>query len=277
MIPVRLFPAITFALLLPLLTAAHAAELAPKPTLADVIKSSSAADWRPLDPANTLYMELPRGRVVIELAPAFAPRHVENIRTLVREKYFDGLAVIRSQDNWVTQWGDADEKTPKSMGTAKATLPGEFTIPLAQDTHFTRLMDRDGYAPQVGHSNGMPSARDPKTKQAWLAHCYGMVGVGRDNGRRQRQRQRLVRRDRPRPPPPRPQHHRRRPRGGRHAAAVDGAARARTDGLFRQAGTKRADRFRQTGGRCAGSGAQPPGSDAYRQRHLFQTCRGSPA
>lgn len=180
--PARLFRPTTLAFLLTLLSCAHAAELAPKPTLADVIKSSSAADWRPLDPANTLYMELPGGRVVIELAPAFAPRHVDNIRTLVREKYFDGLAVIRSQDNWVTQWGDADEKTPKSMGTAKPTLAGEFTIPMAQDSHFTRLPDRDGYAPQVGHSNGMPSARDPKTRQAWLAHCYGMVGVGRDTG-----------------------------------------------------------------------------------------------
>ncbi|MDB5952849.1 MAG: peptidylprolyl isomerase [Massilia sp.] len=160
----------------------HGAELAPKPTLADVVKASRPADWRALDPANTLYMELPSGRVVIELAPVFAPRHVDNIRTLVHEKYFDGLAVIRSQDNWVVQWGDANETTPKSMGTAQASLPGEFTIPLHNDRGFTRLPDRDGYAPQVGHSNGMPSARDPKTKQAWLAHCYGMVGVGRDNG-----------------------------------------------------------------------------------------------
>ncbi|MFL6707672.1 MAG: peptidylprolyl isomerase [Massilia sp.] len=163
-------------------SAALGAELPPKPTMADVIKASKASDWRPLDPANTLYMELATGRVVIELAPTFAPRHVANIRTLVNEHYFDGLAVIRSQDNWVAQWGDADEKNPKSMGTAKATLPGEFTVDLREDRAFTRLKDRDGYAPVVGHSNGFPSARDPKTGRAWLAHCYGMVGVGRDNG-----------------------------------------------------------------------------------------------
>src|SRR4051812_27727120 len=53
--------------------------------IADVIKASPARDWRPLDPANTLYMEMPNGRVVIELAPPFAPRHIENIKTLVRE------------------------------------------------------------------------------------------------------------------------------------------------------------------------------------------------
>jgi cyclophilin family peptidyl-prolyl cis-trans isomerase len=161
---------------------AESAELAVKPTLADVIKASKPADWRALDPDNTMYLELPAGRVVIEMAPVFAPAHVDNIRTLVREKYFDGLAVIRSQDNWVVQWGDPDEKNSRPMKTAKSSLKGEFTVPLKNDTSFTRLPDRDGYAPQVGHSNGFPSARDPKSGRAWLAHCYGMVGVGRDNG-----------------------------------------------------------------------------------------------
>ncbi len=162
--------------------AAPAAELAPKATLADVVKASAAADWRPLDPDNTLYMELPAGRVVIEMAPAFAPHHVDNIRTLVRERYFDGLAVIRAQDNWVVQWGDPDEKNPRPLKSAKATLKGEFTVALKNDKQFTPLPERDGYAPQVGLSNGFPSARDPKTGRAWLTHCYGMVGVGRDIG-----------------------------------------------------------------------------------------------
>ena len=165
------------------LFAAHAgaAELPPKPSVADVIKASAPSDWRVPDPDNTLYMEIPTGRVVIELAPVFAPQHVANIRAMVREGYFDGLAILRSQDNWVVQWGDPDEKNPRPLKTARATLPGEFTVPLRTDRNFTRLPDRDGYAPQVGHSNGFPSARDPKTGQAWLAHCYGMIGVGRDN------------------------------------------------------------------------------------------------
>ncbi len=161
---------------------AGAAELAPKATLADVIKGSKPSDWRPLDPQNTMYMELPAGRVVIEMAPVFAPNHVDNIRTMVREHYFDGLAVIRSQDNWVVQWGDPDEKNPRPMKSAKAKLKGEFDLPLKNDNNFTRMPDRDVYAPQVGHSNGFPSARDPKSGRAWLAHCYGMVGVGRDTG-----------------------------------------------------------------------------------------------
>jgi peptidylprolyl isomerase len=152
----------------------------PKPTVADVIKASKPAEWRPLDPEHTLYMDLPTGRVVIELAPAFAPAHDANIRALVREHYFDGLAMLRSHDNYVAQWGDPDEKNPRPFKTAKAKLPGEFTVPMSNDKQFTLLPDRDGYAAQVGHSNGFPSARDPKTGRAWLAHCYGMVGVGRD-------------------------------------------------------------------------------------------------
>ncbi len=161
--------------------AADKAEPKPKATVADIIKESNPGDWRPLDPENTLYMDTKLGRVIIELAPTFAPNHVNNIKLLARENYFDGLAILRSQDNWVAQWGDPDEKNPKPMKTAKATLKGEFTVPLKNDKDFTRLPDRDGYAPQVGHSNGFPSARDPKSGQAWLAHCYGMVGVGRDN------------------------------------------------------------------------------------------------
>jgi cyclophilin family peptidyl-prolyl cis-trans isomerase len=153
----------------------------PKPTVADVIKYSKGSDWRPLDLDNTLYMDIPAGRVVIEMAPVFAPNHVANIKALVREHYFDGLAIIRAQDNWVVQWGDPDEKHPKPIKTAKATLKAEFTVPIKNDTRFTRLPDRDGYAPQVGHSNGFPVGHDPKKGQAWLTHCYGMVGVGRDN------------------------------------------------------------------------------------------------
>lgn len=162
--------------------AALAADPPPKPSVADVLKMSKPSDWRPLDPDNTLYMEIPAGRVVIELAPVFAPNHAKNIKALVREHYFDGLAIIRSQDNWVVQWGEPDEvKTPRPIKTAQKTLKAEFTVPLANDKRFVQLKDKDGYAPQVGHSDGFPVGHDPKTGEAWLAHCYGMVGVGRDN------------------------------------------------------------------------------------------------
>jgi peptidylprolyl isomerase len=168
----RVLPA--FALIFFALSAAAAKQ----PTVSEVLASSSPSDWRPLDPNNTLYVELPSGRVVIELAPAFAPLHVANIKTLTRAGYYDGLSIIRVQDNYVVQWGDPDNRHPLPNGIGK--VAPEFDSPASQHPLFTRLPDGDVYAPEVGFSEGLPMARAPKLHTAWLAHCYGMVGVGRD-------------------------------------------------------------------------------------------------
>src|SRR5688572_17227754 len=160
---------------------APAPDAAPKmPTMTEVLAASKPSDWRTPDPENTLYLELATGRVVIELAPSFAPQHAANIRALAREHYYDGLAIVRSQENYVVQWGDPnadDEKKAKSPKNAKRALPPEFERK-AEGLSFTRLPDVDGYAPEVGFSNGFPAARDPKRGEAWLAHCYASVGAG---------------------------------------------------------------------------------------------------
>lgn len=155
-----------------------------KPAMADLIKASSAADWRALDPENTLYIELEKGRVVMELAPDFAPNHAKNIKALVREGYFNGLAIVRSQENYVVQWADPEDENPakkREVKTARKNLEPEFTVKYDKKLPFTRLPDVDGYAPQVGHANGFPAGRDPKNGTAWLAHCYAAVGVARGN------------------------------------------------------------------------------------------------
>jgi peptidylprolyl isomerase len=152
---------------------------APKPlTTAEVLAASSPSDWRPLDPQYTLYLELPPGRVIIEMAPVFAPNHVANVTALAREGYFDGLAFMRSQENYVVQFGDAAGKKP--LARAQRTLPAEFERPLRGLT-LTRITDPDTYAPLVGFLDGFPVAADPQLGRAWLVHCYGMVGAGRDN------------------------------------------------------------------------------------------------
>ena len=146
--------------------------------MSDVIAASKSADWRALDPQNTLYLELPSGRVVIELAPAFAPKHVANIKALVHEHYFDGLAIYRAQDNYVVEWGDAEHQRP--IKNAQKNLAAEFSRP-STDLAFTVLPEPDAYASEVGFVDALPAAREPRTHLAWLAHCYGMVGAGRDN------------------------------------------------------------------------------------------------
>jgi peptidylprolyl isomerase len=157
-------------------------ETAQKPkTTQELLDASKPSDWRTLDPANTVYLELATGRVVIELAPGFAPGHVDNIRTLAHEGYWNGMSINRSQDNFVVQWGDpAEEGQPrKPLGSAREHLPAEFERK-ADGLAFHALPDKDGWAPQVGFADGFPAARDPKAGEAWLAHCYGAVGAGRD-------------------------------------------------------------------------------------------------
>ena len=152
--------------------------------MAAVLAASKPGDWRGLDPENTLYVELAGGRVVIELAPAFAPRHVANVKALAREHYWDGLAIVRVQDNYVVQWADPDAEKPESarkVQHAVRTLPAEFERPLDSKLPFTRLPDGDVYAGEVGFSGGFPVARDKHTGKMWLLHGYGMVGAGRDN------------------------------------------------------------------------------------------------
>ncbi|MFC7302434.1 peptidylprolyl isomerase [Cognatiluteimonas weifangensis] len=160
----------------------EAATAVPQPRSAqELLDASSPSDWRTPDPANTLYMDLAAGRVVIELAPGFAPAHVANIRTLARERYWDGLSIYRSQDNFVVQFGDPTEDAAarKPIGSARPQLPAEFTR-TSEGLAFDRLPDRDGWAPEVGFADGFPAARDPASGQAWLAHCYGTLGAGRD-------------------------------------------------------------------------------------------------
>ncbi|MBT2142894.1 MULTISPECIES: peptidylprolyl isomerase [unclassified Rhodanobacter] len=158
----------------------------PTPTAKEILARSTPAEWRTPDPQNLLFMQLPTGRVVIELAPDFTPLHAANIRTLVRGHYFDGLAIIRVQDNFVTQWGDpnddenGDKSKIRSLGKASKTLPPEFTRAIDPKLPWTALPDGDVYAPEVGFSEGFPVGRDPASGQEWVAHCYGTVGVARD-------------------------------------------------------------------------------------------------
>jgi peptidylprolyl isomerase len=171
--------AVAFAVLLMMLGLDAATDLRAKPvTVADLLADSPAADWRTPDPDDTLYLELPHGRVVIELATRVAPRHIENVKALVRAHYFDGLAVVRVQDNYVVQWGDETHHRAVPAGVRPSV---ELTADTRAAARFQPLPDRDVYAPEVGFLDGFPAGRDPRTQTVWLAHCYGMVGAGRDD------------------------------------------------------------------------------------------------
>lgn len=160
---------------------AQDAESSALPTMPEVLEASQPSDWMPLDQDNTLYMELPGGQVIIRLAPQFAPEHVTNIKTLAQEGYFDGLMIVRSQENYVVQWGDpaAEEADVKPMKKGRRALPAEFDRAVGEDLPITILPDGDVYAPQAGFAAGFPVGVDSKSGRMWLTHCYSMLGAGR--------------------------------------------------------------------------------------------------
>jgi len=77
------------------------------------------------DPENTLLLDLKDGRVTIELRPDLAPKHVERIKTLVREKFYDNTPFHRVIEGFMAQGGD-----PTGTGTSGSSypnLPAEFS------------------------------------------------------------------------------------------------------------------------------------------------------
>ncbi|MGE7418641.1 peptidylprolyl isomerase, partial [Methylobacterium tarhaniae] len=68
--------------------------------------------------SNRLVMETSKGRVVIELRPDLAPNHVERIKTLSQQGFYDGVPFHRVIDGFMAQTGD-----PTGTGTGGSDLP----------------------------------------------------------------------------------------------------------------------------------------------------------
>jgi len=150
---------------------------APEPS--EVVAASAASDWRPVDPENLLVMELADGgKVIIELAPDFAPVHVANMRLFARAGWWNSATIYRVQENYVAQWGNGDAETALPAGVV-AQPPAEYERPSA-GLAIRPLGYPDSYAPLAGHADGWPVGHDPERGMVWLTHCYASVGVGRD-------------------------------------------------------------------------------------------------
>ena len=72
----------------------------------------------PLDPENTIYLDTKDGRVVIRLRPDLAPKHVERIKTLTRQGFYNGLKFHRVIEGFMAQTGD-----PTGTGMGGSPLP----------------------------------------------------------------------------------------------------------------------------------------------------------
>ncbi len=200
------------SVLLPLSLAALAA--APHAALAraeepavlsppEIIAAAPAAQWVAIAPADLLVMDLAPDagsrdfggheagahvrRVVIHLLPApFSQGWIGNIRKLAAAHWWDGTSVNRTQDNYVVQWGDpdGDDKARAKPLPAGLIDNGEnaYVAPrfaLAPGAEAAPAYGADAYAGENRIISGWPIGLDKD--HAWPLHCYGMVGVGRDN------------------------------------------------------------------------------------------------
>jgi len=155
------------------------------PTPAEILVNAPEDAWRPLDPENTLYMNLPAGMVVIELRPDFAPGHTQRIKELAREGFYDGLYFHRVIEGFMAQGGD-----PKGDGTGgsdKPNLQAEFFRDSKEVDDFVEI-GRDRMAPRIGYIDGMPFAAQPEALRTfkadrsvavWPVHCPGVMSMAR--------------------------------------------------------------------------------------------------
>ena len=78
----------------------------------------AAAQQASSDPQNTVYLDTKDGRITIRLRPDLAPKHVEQIKTLTKQGFYDGIVFHRVIPGFMAQTGD-----PTGTGTGKSDLP----------------------------------------------------------------------------------------------------------------------------------------------------------
>src|SRR5258707_12862786 len=103
------------------------------------------APARAADPQNTIYLDLPAGRVVIELLPDLAPKTVAHVKELTRRGFYDGLAFHRVIDGFMAQTGD-----PRGNGTGGSGQKVKAEFNPAKHVHRTAFMPRSHGADSAG-------------------------------------------------------------------------------------------------------------------------------
>lgn len=156
------------------------------------IAASDPDDWRRIDPDRLLVIETGRGPIYVELAPEFAPDHVERMLTLARQDWFRMKVWHRVIDGFMAQGGGA-LNNPSAAPDVPA-LEAEFTIQRGADMAITELQGR-AVNPRRGSSqamagfwNSFPAATQPIAQAAiradgqvesWLLHCSGSAAMAR--------------------------------------------------------------------------------------------------
>lgn len=161
---------------------------------AEAIAAASAQDWRTVDPDRLLVIATGRGPIYVELAPEFAPDHVERMKTLAEEGYYRMKVWHRVIDDFMAQGGGALDNPNEAPD--KPALEAEFTIQRGPDMEITELQQRvinpgrGATRAMAGFWNGMPAGTQPiaqaaisqsGTVESWLLHCPGAAAMARTN------------------------------------------------------------------------------------------------
>lgn len=133
--------------------------------------------WRKVDAENTVFMELPDGRVVIELNPVFAPQTVAQFKRLIQSRFYDGLSFYRVIDGFVAQGGDGSDLGELSE---VPLIDAEFEIKGSDELPFVPVQKPDLFAAETGFIDGFAAARDAQQDKVWLTHCPGVVAMARN-------------------------------------------------------------------------------------------------
>lgn len=143
-----------------------------------------AGDWRDADPENTLVIDTNRGRIIAVLEPKLAPEAVERLKTLARQRFYDGLTFFRVIDDFMAQTGD-----PQNNGTGGSSLPDlppDFTFRVAPGGELAPVGTGDGesYAfvgptPVVTQPAAMAALTEDGLVSAHPTFCAGVVGIAR--------------------------------------------------------------------------------------------------
>lgn len=135
------------------------------------------SSWQLLPQDNLLYLETDQGRIVILLAPQFAPEHVKRVKELAKAGFYDGVTFYRVIEGFVAQFGVPEHE----WGTrAKLTpMKAEFSWPVRSGDPYLLVQRPDLLAEETGFNQGFAVAREQN--QEWLVHCPGVVNMARAN------------------------------------------------------------------------------------------------
>lgn len=163
---------------------AFAGQAAPPPPAPPV--AAPPSEWRTVPAENLMVIDTTKGRILVEMIPEIAPLHVERMRLLAHNGFFDGLTWHRVIDQFMAQTGD-----PLGTGDGQSAYPdlkAEFTFRRGPEMGFASVAAPAGA--QLGFIHSLPVQTQPDAVMAttadrkvhgWGVYCPGVAGMARDD------------------------------------------------------------------------------------------------